>query len=96
MLRWDKAEGVRYPGLARRRRAERALFLRQFDALEHLTPIERRRGRELDELRRTHQDLGRRQVLVRTLTRAVDRLERLPTTPARTARLRSLLARMRR
>jgi GH24 family phage-related lysozyme (muramidase) len=52
MLRWNKAGGRVLPGLTRRRQAERALFLRSVaaDALEPLTPKERRLVREYDRL----------------------------------------------
>lgn len=52
MLRWDEAGGRVLAGLTRRRRAERALFLRPVTAsqLEGLTPSERRWCREYDRL----------------------------------------------
>jgi lysozyme len=52
MLRWDKAGGHVLAGLTRRRRAERALFLRPVTAnpLAPLTAKERRLCREYDRL----------------------------------------------
>jgi lysozyme len=52
MLRWDKAGGHVLAGLSRRRRAERALFLRPVttNPLAPLTPKERRLCREYDRL----------------------------------------------
>lgn len=52
MLRWNKANGRELPGLTRRRKAERALFLRPVaeDPLAALTPRERRWCEEYDRL----------------------------------------------
>ena len=52
MLRWDRAGGRVLPGLTRRRRAERALFLRpaRVNPLQRMTPAERGLCREYDRL----------------------------------------------
>jgi lysozyme len=99
LLAWNKAGGRVLLGLTRRRQAERALFLEPVkDGLAHLTEVERRRVRELDQLRRENRDLPRRQVLVRVLTEQRKRIWRAAQQTGwgkanRRARYRSLLAR---
>lgn len=95
LLRWDKAGGRTLPGLTRRRRAERALFLRPVESegpASWLTSTELRRVRELDAIRR------REIVLVRVLTEQRKRIWRAAQQTGwgrahRAKRYRSLLSR---
>lgn len=70
LLKWDKAGGRALAGLTRRRRAERALFLRQPSfarELEVYAETEIRWIREYDKLVREKRDPDRRQVLRRVM-----------------------------
>lgn len=105
LLRWDKAGGRALPGLTRRRRAERALFLRPVELegpAAWLTPTELRRVRELDAIRagRPPAHPRREEVLVRVLTEQRKRIWRAAQQTGwrkahRAKRYRSLLARTR-
>jgi GH24 family phage-related lysozyme (muramidase) len=85
MLKWDKAGGRTLLGLTRRRRAERALFLKSVAKSEAgpatwLTAVELRRCRELDAIRagRIQPAHDRREiVLVRVLTEQRKRIWRV-------------------
>ncbi len=77
LLKWDKAGGRTLLGLTRRRRAERALFLKAVvDSLVGYTASEARWLREYDDLKRRDVDLGRRGVLRRVMTEARKRVWR--------------------
>jgi hypothetical protein len=67
LLAWDKAGGVRVAGLARRREAERALFLAADDPLDGYPDDERRWIHEYDRLRRQNKDPERRRSLRRAM-----------------------------
>lgn len=107
LLKWDKAGGRTLLGLTRRRRAERALFLRAVhrpSPADWLTATELRRVRELDAIRggRIKPAHPRREaVLVRVLVEQRKRIWRAAQVPdgwnRRYRRLRyaSLLARTR-
>jgi len=70
LLDWDKAGGRRLLGLTRRRRAERALFLRTpaVDPLAGYRADEKRWIREYDELKRENRNERRREVLRSVMT----------------------------
>lgn len=68
---------VTLPGLVRRRKAERALFLTEDDPLEGYPPTERRWIGEYDKLVRENLDLDRRRVLRRVMTERRKRIWRL-------------------
>lgn len=101
LLDWDKAGGRRLPGLTRRRRAERALFLRNdpVDPLAGYREDEQRWIREYDRLRRARRDPHRREVLQRVMTERRKAIWRVAQKPGgwdvhtRRARYRSLTAR---
>lgn len=63
LLEWDKAGGKTLPGLTRRRKAERALFLEEDDPFEGFTDNERSWIREYDRLLREKKDPDRRRAL---------------------------------
>jgi lysozyme len=77
LLEWDKAGGHPVPGLTRRRRAERALFLTEDDPFEGYSPNERRWLREYDKLVREDRDIDRRRSLRAAMTRQRKRIWRL-------------------
>ncbi len=71
LLKWDKAGGRALPGLTRRRKAERELFLRPgatSSSLPGYTDGERRWIKEYDDLKRHNKDKDRRRVLRRVMT----------------------------
>lgn len=77
LLKWDKAGGRALPGLTRRRRAERKLFLtpvKAADALSGYTEFERRWIRQYDELQRQNKDADRRRVLRRVMGEQAQRI----------------------
>ena len=67
LLDWDKANHKTVPGLTRRRKAERALFLAVDDPFSGYTDGEKRWIREYDRLLRDDTDPDRRRVLRRTM-----------------------------
>lgn len=77
-LVYVKAGGQTLLGLVRRRKAERALFLKLTEAsqLEGYTASEVRWIREYDRLLRANRDLGRRRVLRRVMTEQRKRIWR--------------------
>lgn len=103
LLRWDKAGGRRLAGLTRRRRAERALFLRGVgtDALYGYRDDEKRWIREFDSLRRADPGASRLDVLRAVMTKRRKEIWRVAQKPGgwdkahRRARYRSLVARTR-
>lgn len=88
LLAWDKAGGRRLAGLTRRRKAERALFLKP-DRWAGYKDDELRWIREYDR----HPPLRRRRVLRRVMRRRAKQLRALPLTTIRRRRIRSLDAR---
>jgi lysozyme len=68
LMKWNKVNGEPVLGLTRRRRRERALFLKQVDPLEGYTASEKRWIREYDRLVRENRDRDRRRVLRRVMT----------------------------
>ena len=97
LLKWDRAGGRSLPGLTRRRKAERALFLSKPEKSGY-TDSERRWMREYDQLLKAGKDKDRRRVLRRTMTDQRKRIWRAAQTSGwdkadRRARYRSLLAR---
>jgi GH24 family phage-related lysozyme (muramidase) len=102
LLKWDKAGGRTLLGLTRRRRAERALFLRAVGPTlaDWLTPVELRWIREYDDLKRRGADVSRRKVLRRVMTEQRRRIWRAAQDTGwerahRRRRYASLLARTR-
>ena len=68
LLKWDRAGGHSLPGLTRRRKAERALFLSQPPKAQR--PADETRWlREYDGLLRAKKDKDRRRVLRTTMTK---------------------------
>jgi len=97
LLKWDKAGGRALPGLTRRRKAERALFLSQPERTGY-TDSERRWMREYDSLLRKKKDPARRRVLRRVMTEQRKRIWQAAQKSGwdkaeRRARYKSLLAR---
>jgi len=97
LLKWDKAGGHALPGLTRRRKAERALFLSKPEKSGY-TASELRWMREYDQLLKAGKDKDRRRVLRRSMTEQRKRIWRAAQTSGwdkadRRARYRSLLAR---
>lgn len=103
LLAWDMAGGRRLPGLTRRRRAERALFLRvdPVDPLAGYREDEVRWIREFDSLRRRDPEASRLDVLRAVMTKRRKAIWRVAQKPGgwdrahRRARYRSLVARTR-
>jgi GH24 family phage-related lysozyme (muramidase) len=100
LLAWDKAGGRVLPGLARRRAAERALFLTpESDPFAGYTTSELRWIREYDRLVRAKRNVKRRQVLRRVMTQQRKRIWQAAQGAGgwdaahRRARYHSLLAR---
>jgi len=97
LLKWDKAGGRTLPGLTRRRREERRLFLSEPSGTRYTAP-ERRWITEYDRLRRQGRDKPRRRVLRRVMTRQRKAIWRAAQKSGwekadRRARYKSLLAR---
>lgn len=68
LMMWTKAGGRVLPGLVRRRREERVMFLRAArDPYAGLTDVERRWCAEYDRLKAADRDLARRRVLRRRM-----------------------------
>lgn len=76
LLAWDKAGGHRLEGLTRRRRIERALFLKSAlsEKLPWLTVAERRWCLEYDRLKKSKRDVARRRVLRRVMHKQAVRI----------------------
>jgi lysozyme len=101
LLRWSRAGGQVLPGLARRRAAERALFLSSgAPARDALTDRERRLVTEYDRLVSLRRDRGRRRALRRAILAQRRRIWRAARRSGwgsmqRRVRYRTLLARSR-
>jgi GH24 family phage-related lysozyme (muramidase) len=101
LLRWSRAGGRVLPGLERRRRAERALFLSSSPAAaDVLSDHERRLVTEYDRLRAQRRNRARRRVLRRAILAQRRRIWRAAQTSGwalanRRARFRALAARTR-
>jgi GH24 family phage-related lysozyme (muramidase) len=107
LLAWDKAGGHALPGLTRRRRAERAMFLQADDPLAGYPAQEKSWIREYDRLLRERRDEPRRRELRALMTEQRKVIWRIAQPKEkggdghgwgrahREARYRSLLARTR-